>query len=426
MKVLVVGSGGREHAIVWKLAQCKGGKKAEKIFCAPGNAGIAKHAECVPIGAEDIPALLDFSRKNEISLAIVGPEAPLVAGIADEFEKAGISVFGPGAKAAEIEGSKIFAKQLMQKYKIPTAEFAEFSNAEKAIDHVHGKTSPCVVKANGLAAGKGVMLCSNAAEAEAAIKKIMVDKEFGTAGEKIVIEEMLQGQEATILAFTDGTTVIPMSPSQDHKRIFDNDNGQNTGGMGAYSPAPVVTEKLQQQITEKILQPTVRAMKREHRTYKGVLYAGLMITKEGPKVLEFNARFGDPETQVVLPRLESDLLPIAHACVGGTLSDAEVKWRKEAATCVVLASAGYPGKYEKGREISGLAAADAMEGVAVFHAGTKSEGGKILTSGGRVLGVTALGGTIRESISRAYAAVEKIKFEGMQYRRDIGRRALGQ
>lgn len=423
MKVLVVGSGGREHALVWKLAQSR---RVEKIFCAPGNAGIAEQAECVDIKADDIPALADFAEKRGIGLTVVGPEAALCAGIADEFEKRGLRIFGPSKKAAEIEGSKVFAKQLMKKYKIPTAKFEVFDDAERAIDYINeNRMGKVVVKADGLASGKGVLICKGKSEAVNAVKKVMAERAFGDAGKAVVVEEMLEGEEASYLVFSDGRNILPMVSAQDHKRALDLDKGPNTGGMGACSPAPVVTPAVEKKIIDEIMKPTVEAMRKEGGEYRGVLYAGVMVDSKGqPRVLEFNARFGDPETQAVLPRMESDLLDVMEACIGGRLAGKEIKWKADACTCVVLASGGYPGSYEKGKEISGIAEANQLPGVVVFHAGTRKENGKTLTDGGRVLGVSALGGTIRESVKNAYAAVGKIKFRKMHFRKDIGKRAI--
>ncbi len=421
MKVLVVGSGAREHAICWKLAQSE---KVSEIFCAPGNAGTSEIATNVPISAEDIAALVDFAKKEKIDLSVIGPETPLVKGIVDEFKKHGLKAFGPSKKAAIIEGSKVFTRDLLKKYNIPSAEYAVFTDAAKAKEYLQKKGAPIVAKADGLAAGKGVIVCQTVKEAEEAINKILVEKAFGEAGNKLMLEEFLDGEEASFLAFSDGKTVKPMVSSQDHKRAFDNDTGPNTGGMGAYSPAPVVTKELEKEIMEKIMQPTINAMKKEGKEYRGVLYAGLMINKSGPKVLEFNCRFGDPETQVILPRLESDLLEIMLACINGTLAKQEINWSEDACTCVVIASGGYPDNYEKGKEIFGLEQAARLKDTVVFHAGTKLENGRVLSSGGRVLGVTATGANIRESIVAAYNAVSKISFEKMHYRQDIGHRAL--
>lgn len=421
MKVLIVGKGGREHTLVWKIAQSS---LVEKIYCAPGNAGIAMQAECISIGSEEIGELADFAEKEKIDLTVVGPEGPLVNGIGDEFEKRGLRIFAPSKEAAIIEGSKVFAKELMKKYKIPTADFRVFDNAEEAIEYANELDGKCAVKADGLAAGKGVIVCNSKQEAEAAVRMIVVEKAFGDAGNRVIIEELLVGEEASILAFSDGESIKPMVSSQDHKRVFDDDKGPNTGGMGAYSPAPVITKEMEERVMQEIMQPTIDAMRKEGRTYKGILYAGLMIKNNELKVLEFNARFGDPETQVVLPRLESDLVPILNSCIDGTLQEQRIEWTNKAATCVVLASGGYPGLYEKGIEIKGLDAAAKMEEAIVFHAGTKLQDGKIVTDGGRVLGVTALGETIKDSVDNAYKAVSLINFEKMHYRKDIGKKAL--
>ncbi|NHM28277.1 phosphoribosylamine--glycine ligase [Desulfofundulus sp. TPOSR] len=419
MKVLVVGGGGREHALVWKLKQSP---RVKEIFCAPGNAGIASLARCVPIGAEDISGLVAFARQEKIDLTVVGPEGPLTMGIVDSFNQAGLAIFGPTARAASIEGSKVLAKEIMAKYGIPTARFAVFSDAGEAAAYIRQLNSPCVVKADGLAAGKGVIVCQTVEEALEAVEDIMVKGVFGNAGSRVVVEEYLTGQEVSILAFTDGETVIPMLPAQDHKQVYDGDRGPNTGGMGAYAPAPVCTPEVYRTALEDILIPTVRAMAAEGRPYRGVLYAGLMVTGEGPKVLEFNARFGDPEAQPVLILLETDLVEIIEAVLSGRLAEKEIRWRPGAAVCVVLASGGYPGPYRKGYPISGL---DRVPpDVMVFHAGTALEDGRLVTAGGRVLGVTAAAETIPAAIEKAYAAVEQIHFEGMHYRRDIGRKAL--
>ncbi|KKM10399.1 phosphoribosylamine--glycine ligase [Clostridiales bacterium PH28_bin88] len=419
MKVLVVGGGGREHALVWKIVQSP---RVEAVYCAPGNAGIARHARCIPISAEDIQGLLDFAWGERIDLTVVGPEAPLVAGLVDTFEEAGLKVFGPRENAAEIEGSKALAKEIMEKYGIPTARYATFTGPAAARDYIRQHGAPCVVKADGLAAGKGVTVAMTVDEALAAVETIMEDLAFGAAGERVVIEEYLEGEEVSVLAFTDGETVVPMASAQDHKRVFDGDQGPNTGGMGAYSPAPVYTDQLHEQVIREILVPTVRGMAAEGRPYRGVLYAGLMVTKDGPKVLEYNARFGDPETQPILMRLETDLVEIIESILAGRLAGQPVRWKDEAAVCVVLASGGYPGDYQKGKVITGLDQVPA--GVEVFHAGTALKDGQVVTAGGRVLGVTALGATIREAINTAYEAIKPIHFEGMHYRTDIGGKAL--
>ncbi len=422
MRVLVVGSGGREHSLVWKLKQSA---RVKQVFAAPGNAGIAELAECTDISASEVRRLADFAAKREIDLTVVGPEMPLTLGIVDEFESRGLRIFGANQQAAVLEGSKVFAKRLMKKYRIPSGFFQTFDRAEDARRYVQDLGAPIVVKADGLAAGKGAIVCQTVKEALDAIKLIMEDRVFGDAGERVVVEEFLTGEEASFLAFTDGETVLPMASSQDHKAIFDDDKGPNTGGMGAYSPAPVVTQEVHRKIMDQVMIPTIKGMAAEGRPYRGVLYAGLMIKEGEPKALEFNARFGDPEAQPLLMRMEADLLPILEAVVDRRLHEVEIRWRSEPAVCVVMASAGYPGPYTKGKVISGLRAAARLKDVMVFHAGTALDGGKVVTSGGRVLGVTALGKDIREAISRAYRAAEKIRWEGAHYRTDIGRKALG-
>ena len=421
MKVLVIGGGGREHALVWKIAQSPAVKK---IFCAPGNAGIAKQAECLPIPAEDGQSLLHWAEKEKVDLAIVGPEAPLTLGIVDAFEARGLRIFGPSRRAAEIEGSKAFAKDLMEKYSVPAGESRTFEDYEAANRYVQERGAPIVIKADGLAAGKGVILCQKLEEAQAALDQIMVKRAFGGAGNRVVVEEFLSGEEASFLAFTDGETVLPLPTSQDHKPVFDNDRGPNTGGMGAYSPAPVVNEKVHREVMEKIMIPTVRGMAQEGRSYRGVLYAGLMIQDEKPKVLEFNARFGDPETQPLLMRMKSDLVPVLEATIEGRLSKLKIQWDERPSVCVVMASGGYPGSYERGKVLSGLEEAAQVPDAFVFHAGTAFQGGKVVTSGGRVLGVTAIGKGIREAIAKAYEVVGKISWEGAHFRKDIGRKAL--
>lgn len=420
MKVLVIGSGGREHALVWKIGQSP---KVDKIYCAPGNAGIAQQAECVAIKADDLDGLLAFAQQNQIDLTVVGPEVPLTMGIVDKFQAQGLKIFGPSGKAAEIEGSKTFAKDLMAKYNIPTAKYGAFTDAAEAKAFLDTVGLPCVVKADGLAAGKGVLICETKAEAEEAIADILVDNKFGSAGSRVVVEEFLTGQEVSMLAFTDGKTVVPMVSSQDHKRIWDGDKGLNTGGMGAYSPAPVYTADIHEVVVPQVLEATVKAMETEGRSFSGILYAGLMLTADGPKVLEFNARFGDPETQAVLPRLKSDLVDIFLAIIDGRLNEMDIQWYEEAAVCVVMASGGYPETSEKGQVITGLAEA-AATGAIVFHAGTKENDGNIVTNGGRVLGISALGNDIAQAIANAYRGVEQIKFENMQYRTDIGKKAF--
>ncbi len=422
MRILVVGSGGREHALVWKIAQSK---LVDKIFCAPGNAGISQLAECIDIKADDIFGLLEFARKEKIDLTVVGPEVALSLGIVDEFEKAGLKIFGPNKKAANLEASKIFSKELMAKYKVSTANFKIFDSADEAKKYIEKIGAPCVVKADGLAAGKGVVVAKNVDEAKNAVTSMMQEKVFGDAGKKIIIEECLIGQEASILVITDSREVVALASAQDHKRVFDNDRGPNTGGMGAYSPAPIVTADILKEIMQKIVYRTIDGLVKEGVDYRGVLYAGVMLTKDGPKTLEFNARFGDPETEAILPRLKSDLVEVMLATIEGKLSRVRtLEWDSRACVCVICASSGYPGNYAKDKEINGLDQAAKLEDVVVFHAGTKKAGNKILTSGGRVLGVTGLGATIKEAIDKTYAAVNKINFEGMHFRRDIGNRAL--
>jgi len=421
MKVLLIGSGGREHAIVWKVAQSK---KVTKVFCAPGNAGIASLAECVDIEVDKVSALADFAQKNGIGLTIVGPELPLTLGIADEFAQRGLKVFGPSKAAAILESSKVFSKELMKKYGIPTAQSRIFNKSGDALEYLDEIGLPVVIKADGLCAGKGVIIAETREAARSAVTDILDKKVFGAAGTEIVIEEFLKGEEASILAFSDGETVRVMPASQDHKRIFDDDKGLNTGGMGAYSPVPLIKESDIPRIEREILLPTVQAMKKEGRRYVGVLYAGLMITSRGIKVLEYNVRFGDPETQVVLPRLANDLVDVIEHVIAGTLHTVHIETTKDAAVCVVAASAGYPGEYTKGVEITGLDAAGKLSGVVVFHAGTKSENGRIVTAGGRVLGITALGKDLALAISKAYEACRLINFQGMQYRKDIGKKGL--
>lgn len=421
MKVLVIGGGGREHALVWKISQSP---KVTKIYAAPGNAGIAGFAECAPIKSEDIPGLLAFAKSRAIDLTIVGPEGPLSMGIVDEFTKAGLRAFGPSGKAAELEASKRFSKDLMKKYHIPTAEYGVFTDKAAAAAYVREKGAPIVVKADGLAAGKGVVVAETVEEALKALDVIMTDKAFGTAGDRVVIEECLKGEEASFMAFSDGKTVVPMASSQDHKRVFDADKGPNTGGMGAYSPAPIVTKGLEREVMDTIMIPTVRAMEKEGRLFKGVLYAGLMIHDGKAKVLEFNARFGDPETQPIMMRLDTDIIEIIEAILDGRLAKLEIEWKPEAAVCIVMASGGYPGNYEKGNVISGLEKAAGHKGVMVFHSGTSLKDGKVVTDGGRVLGVTGLGPVIAAAIDNAYAGVREISFEGAHFRGDIGARAL--
>ena len=419
MRVLVIGSGGREHALVWKIKQSP---KVEKIFCAPGNAGTSEFADNIPIAADDIEGLLQFAMKKEIGLTVVGPEQPLVMGIVDRFEVKGLRIFGPSAGAAELEGSKSFSKDIMQKYGLPTAEYKIFTSAESATKYIQAKNCPLVVKADGLAAGKGVLLCRSSREALVAVDTIMRQRLFGEAGDQIVVEEFLEGQEISVLAFSDGQTVLLMDSAQDHKAVYDGDIGPNTGGMGAYSPAPVFTELMRQKVRDKIMLPMVRAMQQEGRTYKGILYAGLMLTKTGPQILEFNARFGDPETQPLMVRMETDIIPLFEACIDGTLGQCQVNWKNKSSVCVVMTAEGYPGTYQKGEIISGLQNANSTPEVVVFHAGTKEKDGKVLTNGGRVLGVTATGANTESAIQRAYDAVGKVNWRGVHYRKDIGSR----
>ena len=421
MKVLIIGSGGREHALAWKLSQSK---KITRLFIAPGNPGTAMHGENVVIAAEDIDGLKAFALAEKIDFTIVGPELPLTLGIVDAFAASGLLAFGPSKAGAELEGSKAFSKELMIRHDIPTAFYKRFEDAAEAKAYVRTHTPPMVVKADGLAAGKGVVICHTKEEAIEAIDLIMTAKAFGSAGKRIIIEEFLVGEEASFLAITDGKTVLPLAPAQDHKAIFDNDQGPNTGGMGAYSPAPVLTEALQKQVMEEVMYPAVAGMAKEGRLYRGILYAGLMLTEAGPKVLEFNCRFGDPETQPILMRLASDLLEALLAASKGSLDKVTFEWKKEAAVCVVMAAKGYPGDYLKGSEIKGLDEAALLPDTVVFHAGTKERDGKVVTSGGRVLGVTALGADIKKAIDNAYKAVALISWEGAQYRKDIGKKAL--
>jgi len=418
VRILVIGRGGREHAIVWALSRSD---KVKKLFCAPGNAGIAALAENVDIGEMEFEKLVQFAQDNAIDLVVVGPDDPLAAGIVDAFEAANVPVYGPRKNAAEIEGSKIFMKNLLKKYRIPTARYETFTDYETALAYLRSQPVPIVIKADGLAAGKGVTVCFTREQAEQALADTMVNKSFGAAGDKVVIEEFLEGQEMSILSFVDGETVRPMSPAQDHKPVFDGDKGPNTGGMGTYSPLPHIPQAIIDEAVETIIKPTARALAAEGRPFRGVLFAGLMITKDGPKTIEFNARFGDPETQVVLPRLKTDLLDIFLASLNGRLGEIDISWSDEAAVCVILASAGYPGSYAKGLPISGLEdAGDAL----VFHAGTAEKDGRIVTNGGRVLGVVGRGPDIAAARKQAYEAADRITFEGKQNRTDIAAKAL--
>ena len=421
MKVLVVGGGGREHALVRKI---KESKKVDEIFCTPGNGGISYDAKCFDVAATDIDGVVNLAKEIKADLVVVAPDDPLVAGMVDALNEAGFKTFGPRANAAIIEGSKVFSKELMQKYNIPTAEYKVFDNAEKAIEYIKERNEfPTVIKADGLALGKGVIIPENLDDAIAGVKEIMEDKIFGASGNNIVVEEFLTGPEVSVLAFTDGKCVKPMVSSMDHKRALDGDKGLNTGGMGTVSPNPYYTQEVAKECMDKIFMPTINAMNNEGRTFKGCLYFGLMITPKGPKVIEYNCRFGDPETQVVLPRLKTDIVDIFEAIDNETLSDLDVEWSDDACACVIMASGGYPKSYPKGIEITGLTNGQ-LDGVTVYHAGTKLQGNELVTSGGRVLGVTALGDTLENALKKSYDAVGKIHFEGAHYRRDIGKRAL--
>lgn len=421
MKVLVVGGGGREHALCWKIAQSP---LVKQLFCAPGNPGIATCAECVHIAAEELEALRDFALAEAIDLTVVGPEIPLTMGIVDLFNAAGLTIFGPDQAAARIEGSKSFSKDLMARYGIPTAAYRSFTEHAAAVAYLQEQQAPIVIKADGLAAGKGVVVATTLEEARAALDEIMLDRVFGGAGASVVIEEFMDGEEASFFAFTDGRRILPLASSQDHKRVNDRDQGPNTGGMGAYSPAPVITADLSREIVETIVQPTVDGMSRDGCPYRGILYVGLMIQDGRPRVVEFNARFGDPEAQPLLMRMKSDIVPVLVSCARGSLQQDAIDWHDRAAVCVVMASGGYPAGYDKGLEISGLERAAQLDDLMVFHAGTALKDGRIVNQGGRVLGVTGLGKTIGEAIDRAYAGVRTIHWSGVHYRRDIGARAL--
>ncbi len=418
MKVLVVGSGGREHAIVWKIKQ---DPQLEQLFCAPGNAGTAQLAQNVPIGIEDIEGLLDFAVSQQVELTVVGPEAPLAAGIVDRFQQVGLSIAGPSRAAAQLESSKAFAKDFMKRHAIPTADYEHFDQLERAEAALKGDRFqfPVVLKADGLAAGKGVFICPDRSLSLEALNWIMGERRFGASGDRLVIEEFLEGEEVSFMVFSDGVNILPMVPSQDHKAIYEGDRGPNTGGMGAYSTDAILSEELRGRILDEIIYPTIRGMSEEGRPYRGILYAGLMINREEPKVLEFNVRFGDPETQVILPRLESDLLSVFHAMASDSLTDVKISWNQNAAVCVVIAAKGYPGSYDKGQEISGLEMVSEEQNTIAFHAGTALKDGKALTSGGRVVGVTSVAPTLEAAIIRAYEGVNKIYFEGMYCRRDI-------
>ena len=421
MRVLVIGSGGREHCLVWKIARSD---RVKEIFCAPGNGGTNALARNIRIALDDISALGDFAQEKRIDLTVVGPELPLVKGIVDEFQRRGLRVFGPRRQLALLEGSKVFAKETMAKFSLPTANFRIFSDGKQASNFICRKGAPVVLKADGLAAGKGVFVCNSIEEAQSALKIIMVEKRFGPSGERVVVESCLEGEEASILAFSDGKNIVPLASSQDHKRIYDGDRGRNTGGMGAYSPAPVVTDEIEQKVNSEILQPLISGLNKEGKTYIGMLYVGLMLSEGGPKVLEFNVRFGDPETQAILPRLKSDLTEAMVATIEGNLDKIGLVWDRRPCICVVIASGGYPGNYEKGKEIFGLDKAAKLEDTVIFHAGTKKEGERYFTSGGRVLNIAALGEDLEKARTRAYQAIEKINFEKMYFRRDIGWRAL--
>ncbi|NLM97829.1 MAG: phosphoribosylamine--glycine ligase [Halanaerobiaceae bacterium] len=421
MKILVVGNGGREHCLVWKIAQSK---YVDRIYTAPGNPGTAEYGENVDIDGLDIDNLLKFALEKEIDLTFVGPEAPLVGGIVDRFQGAGLKAFGPVKNAAILEGSKVFAKGFMKKYGIPTAEYKVFNNAEEALEYIKDKGAPIVVKAEGLAAGKGVVVAKELSTAVEAVESMLIEKKFGSSGQRIVVEEYLEGEEATVLAFVDGKTIVPMIASQDHKQAYDEDRGPNTGGMGAYAPAPLVDEKMMEKVKREILFPTLEGLKSEGIDYKGVLYTGILIKDGSPKVIEYNVRFGDPEAQVVLPLLKTDLVEIALAVIEGSLSELEIEWFDKKALCVIMASGGYPMEYEKGKLISGIDKVDGRDDLLVFQAGTKLVDGELYTDGGRVLAVTAIGSSFMEVIEKAYSGVEKIYFPDFHIRHDIGHKAL--
>jgi len=421
MRVLVIGSGGREHAIVWKVSQSK---KAEKIFCIPGNPGISEIASCVKISISDFPAILEFVKKEKIDLTIVGPEVPLVSGLADYFKENNQKIFGPSKKGALLEGSKVFSKQMMKKYGVPTADFEIFSGSKEAIKYIENKSIPRVIKADGLAAGKGAIVAKTMQEAINAIKQILDEKIFGDAGNEIVIEDFIKGEEVSSLAIFDNKTFIPLIPSQDHKQIFDNDKGPNTGGMGSYAPAPILNNKLQDKVNKEVFQRMLSCFREEKIAFNGVLFAGLMINGDDFGVLEFNARFGDPETQTILPLMQTDLLDVLNAAAENNLENIKIEWSDKSCVCVVLASKGYPNDYEKGKEIKGLEEIKKINNAVVFHAGTAIKDGKIVTSGGRVLGVTAIDENLKAAQAKAYDAVKKISFEGMQYRKDIASKEI--
>jgi len=421
MKIFVIGNGGREHALIWKISQSP---RVAKIYCAPGSAAIGELAECVAINPEQIDQLAAFAEKEKIDLTVVGPELPLTLGIADLFESRHLRIFGPNKAAAQLEGSKAFAKEMLHANNIPTAAFGTFTDAVSAKEYLAQQKSPYVIKADGLAAGKGVLICASRQEAEAAIDEILVRKAFGAAGDKVVIEEFLDGEEASFMVLTDGEHVLPLASSQDHKRVFDNDQGPNTGGMGAYSPAPIVTPEMHERILREVLAPLLAGLKKKQIHYRGVVYVGLMIGKDGPKVLEFNARFGDPECQPIMMRLKSDLIPLLDAAIDGKLNEVMAEWHDQPALCVVLTAKGYPGAYDKGKEIHGLNSLKDWPDGFVFHAGTAKEKDRWRTTGGRVLGVTARGKNIASAVENVYGAVGKISWDGMHYRKDIAQRAL--
>jgi phosphoribosylamine--glycine ligase len=421
MRILVIGSGGREHALVWKISQSP---RVSKIFCAPGSAAIAELAEGVAINPEQLDRLADFAEKEKIDLTVVGPELPLTLGIADLFESRGLRIFGPNKAAAQLEGSKTLAKNLLRANHIPTGSFGTFTDATAAKTYLAQQKPPYVIKADGLAGGKGVVITAKIAEAQAVVDDILINKDFGNAGDKLLIEEFLDGEEASFMVLTDGEHVLPLASSQDHKRVFDHDEGPNTGGMGAYSPAPVVTPEIHHRVLRDILTPLLAGLKRQDIHYRGVIYVGLMITKDGPKVLEFNARFGDPECQPIMMRLKSDLIPLLEATIDGNLRQVKAEWHEDPAVCVVLSANGYPGTYDRGKEIAGLEKLKDWHNGFVFHAGTAKDNGRWLTSGGRVLGVTARGATITDAVKEAYRAVDKISWDGMHYRKDIAQRVL--
>ncbi len=423
MNILVIGSGGREHALTWKIRQSP---RVKHLYCAPGNAGIGEVADLVAVPPDDLAALARFARNERIDLTVVGPELPLALGIVDEFHRHGLRIFGPSRIAAQLESSKAFTKELLRRSGIPTGFFGTFSDPDEALRFVSEVGVPIVVKTDGLAGGKGVIICQTPEEAQEAVNEIMRTRIFGDAGERVVIEEFLEGEEASFMALTDGRSVLPLASSQDHKRAFDGETGPNTGGMGAYSPAPVVTAHMHQRIMHEVMEPVVAALRDARIDYRGLLYAGLMITEAGPKVLEFNVRFGDPESQALMVRLRTDLVDLMEACIDGRLEDASVEWDERVSVCVVLAAGGYPGDYDKGQIIYGLEDLRAWPNGVVFHAGTARRDQRFVTNGGRVLGVTALGATVREAVAEAYWAVEQIRWDGIQYRRDIGHRALEQ